>query len=212
MRDPSRKRALAAYRALSHGYDASSGRIHGIRRAAVDSLGLREGDVAFDVACGTGDTLVEIARRVGSSGRAIGIEQSADMAAQAREKVAASGFADRVTLLVTPVEEARLPARADALLFCYTHDVLQTPAAIDNLFRHAKPGARVAMAGVRLLPWWWGWPVNAVTLWRTRAYLTTFRGLRKPWAPVEARCREFGLEAHYHFGMSYRARGIVEGD
>ncbi len=207
--DPDRDRALAAYRHLAPGYDASCGPIRGIRADAVASLGHVPGEVVFDVGCGTGATLVELARLVGPAGRAVGIEQCPEMAGQARAKAEAAGIADRVTLVVAPVEQAVIAWRADALLFCYTQDVLQSAAAMSNLFRHVKPGSRVAVAGLRLQPWWWGWPLTAVALWRTRAYLTTFRGLSRPWMPVAGLCPDFRVQAHYHMGMSYRGTGTV---
>jgi hypothetical protein len=40
------------------------------------------------------------------------------------------------------------------VLFNYTHDVLRSPAALDRIFAHARPGARVALARVKQPPWW----------------------------------------------------------
>ena len=42
------------------------------------------------------------------------------------------------------VEEAEIEAAADAALFSFTHDVLQSPGAIANVVRHLRPGGRVA--------------------------------------------------------------------
>jgi ubiquinone/menaquinone biosynthesis C-methylase UbiE len=72
---PDRETALARYRALASGYDASCGRIVNIHRAAIDALELRGSETVFDVACGTGAALVELAERVGPAGTVVGIEQ-----------------------------------------------------------------------------------------------------------------------------------------
>lgn len=48
------------------------------------------------------------------------------------------------------VEQAKLPAAADAFLFSLTHDVLQMPEGLANLFGQAKPEARVAAFGPKL--------------------------------------------------------------
>lgn len=37
-----------------------------------------------------------------------------------------------------------------------------------------------------MLPWLWGWPVNAFNLYRARRYLTTYANLDRPWAVLEA--------------------------
>lgn len=203
--DPDRGRALAAYGELAGGYDASSHRITGIREAAVAALDLRPGETVFDVACGTGSTLALLCRRLGPEGRVLGIEQSPEMADLAQARLAGCGC--RGELARASVQEFATPLRADALLFTYTHDVLQSDEALDNLVRHAHPGCRVAVAGIRFLPWGWGFAVNAVTAWRTRRYLTTYRGLREPWRGLASRCREFRVVRSFHCGSSYLGVG-----
>ncbi len=69
---------------------------------------------------------------------------------------------------------------ADAVLFNFTHDVLQSPAALSRVFACVKPGARVAVSGSKLLPWWLA-PVNAVVRRMNAPYVTTFGGMRQPW-------------------------------
>jgi len=207
---PDRDAALARYRELASRYDSTCDGIIAIRRAAIDALGLRGGETVFDVACGTGATLVELAERVGSAGTVIGVEQCPEMAAVARMRVADAGILARVVLQVAAVEEAPFAARADALLFCYTHDVLQNPRAVAHLTRHAKPGARVAVVGIRFLPWWWGAPINLYTAFDIRHHVTTYRGLRDPCEALRRYCSDLRLVRSYHAGTSYLAVGTVD--
>jgi ubiquinone/menaquinone biosynthesis C-methylase UbiE len=144
----------------------------------------------FDIACGTGPMLPLLACSVGSSGRVVGVELSPEMAALARSRVDEFPLGDRVRVAQCPVEQFESEDRADALLFCYAHDVLQSPAAIDRLLALSKPGARVAMVGMKTLPWLWGWPVNCFNLYRARRYLTTFAGLDRPWRLLDQRGAE----------------------
>ena len=51
-KNPDRQQALASYRDLAQGYEATCTRIQGIRAAAIALLALCEGDTVFDVACG----------------------------------------------------------------------------------------------------------------------------------------------------------------
>lgn len=204
---PDRGVALERYRALAREYDESCRLIEGLRLAAVDALELRPGDTVIDVGCGTGAVLAELLRRVGEHGRVIGIEQSPEMAQQAAARLAAARLPGNAELLVAPVENARPSTPADALLLCYTHDVLQSPYALDNLLAHARPGARIAVLGLCLLPWWWGGPINLWKLWRGRCYLTTYRGLRAPWAMLGGRLEEFRIVERFHLGTSYLAVG-----
>ena len=205
-RAPDPSLSVANYRELAEGYDASCRFITRIRRLAVDALGLRQGDVVFDVACGTGELLPLLAGRVGPRGRVVGIEHSPEMTALARERIAGIGFSN-IAIVEAAAQDAAVDLRADALLFCFTHDVLQSPAAVHNLFRIAKPGARVAAVGAKLIGRWWSPPIDAWTRFRARDYLTTYRGLDQPWAPLERYCADLAVVRTFHAGTSYLAAG-----
>jgi demethylmenaquinone methyltransferase / 2-methoxy-6-polyprenyl-1,4-benzoquinol methylase len=56
------------------------------RRRAVRLTGVRPGDAALDVCCGTGDFAVELRRFVGPSGRVVGLDFAPEMLAVARAK------------------------------------------------------------------------------------------------------------------------------
>lgn len=202
---PDRAVALARYARLAGRYEATTTRIRHVRQRVIELLDLRSGETVFDVACGAGAILSTLACHVGPRGCVVGIEQSPEMAAQAR--VSAHG-ALNVQVLCNPVESFSSPRPADALVLCYTHDVLQNPQALANLFAQARPGARVAVAGMCLLPWW-GAPVNAWVLWGARHYLTTWHGLRKPWSSLAAWCPDLRIVDRCHGGTGYLAVGTV---
>ena len=206
---PDRTLSISRYKELADGYDVSCRFIGEIRAAAIQALRLTDGDVVFDVACGTGKTLCEMATKIGACGQAIGIEHSPEMAAIARRRVATAQLSDRVTLMQSSAEEAELPRQASAILFCYTHDVLQSAVALDNIFRHAADGAHVAVVGNRLQSWWWAAPLNLWVCCRGWRYLTTFRGFRQPWRGLLAYCPDLRVVKTFHLGMSYLAVGRV---
>jgi len=114
---PDRGAALENYQWLADRYDAACRPIERLRLAAIDTLALQPGETVYDVACGTGAVLSELARRVGAGGRVVGIEQSADMARAVTARFPAAALPANVELRVCPVEEARLSSPADALLF-----------------------------------------------------------------------------------------------
>ena len=201
---PDREASLRNYARHAPIYDDTCHRILGIRADAIEALALRPGDVVIDVACGTGATLAALAERVGPAGRVIGIEHSPEMAAIARERAAAN-----TQVLVSAIEDVQLPTRADAMLLSYTHDVLQSPAAVRRVAQLGMPGCRLAVAGIRFLPWWYGWPVNLVMALRSRAYITTYSGLRRPWALLERHCDDFRMVRTYHAGSSYLGVGTL---
>jgi ubiquinone/menaquinone biosynthesis C-methylase UbiE len=203
MSEPDPRRAVAQYRRHAAGYDASARRTMALRRRAIDWLGLSPGERVLDVACGTGLSLPLLAERVGAAGRVVGVELSPEMIHQARERVAQARLA-QVDLVEAPVQDAPLEGLFDAVLFNYTHDVLQSPRALANIFAHVRPGARVVAAGVKHPPAWL-FPLRWLRLWKARHYLTTYRGLARPWAPLEPYVE--GMEVHpVLFGTNYLAR------
>ena len=67
----------------------SAGRDGRWRRLGVTLAGVRAGDAALDVCCGTGDFAIELRRTVGPSGRVVGLDFSAQMLDLAARKSAA---------------------------------------------------------------------------------------------------------------------------
>jgi SAM-dependent methyltransferase len=204
-RHPDRAVSLQRYARLAAHYDGATSRVREVRRCVIDRLALQAGETVFDVACGAGAMLAEMAARVGPHGRAIAIEHSPPMAALARE--ATVGMA-QTELHVCSVEDFVASRPADALVFVYAHDVQQNPAALANVFAQARPGARVVAAGLCLLPWW-GLPINAWVLWGARRYLTTWHGLRCPWQLLLAWCPDLRIVQRFHNGTTYVATGTV---
>jgi len=82
--------ALQRYRGLARGYDAVTRRIGRKRQQAIELLQLQPGETVLDAACGTGSAPGQLQHAVGPGGRVVGVEQSPEMIAIAREKCAAS--------------------------------------------------------------------------------------------------------------------------
>ncbi|MDA0338359.1 MAG: methyltransferase domain-containing protein [Proteobacteria bacterium] len=57
-------------------------------RATIERLGIKSGEVVLDIGCGCGDTTIDLARRVGAKGEAIGVDISEPMLARAEEAAA----------------------------------------------------------------------------------------------------------------------------
>lgn len=201
--DPDPRRVIEKYRRHAAGYDASARRTQGIRERCIGLLALRPGERVLDVACGTGLSFARLVQGVGAGGEVVGVEVSPEMLALARARVAQAGWAN-VRLVQASMEEAPLEGLFDAVLFHYTHDVLQTPRALDNIFAHASTGARVALAGVKHPPAWL-FPLRLLRWWKARPYVTTFRGLDRPWAPLEPYVEGIAVQPAM-LGTNYLAR------
>jgi ubiquinone/menaquinone biosynthesis C-methylase UbiE len=203
---PDAATARAQYRRAAPGYDRHMRRFARWQRLAVERLELTAGETVIDVACGTGLNFPLIEDSIEARGRIIGIDLSAEMLAQARERVDSSGW-ENVTLIEAAVEEAKIDAVADAALFSFTHDVLQSPRAVANVVAHLTPGARVASVGAKLAASW-NLPVNFVVRRAARPYISTFRNLDAPWRELERHVDDLRIE-QLALGGAYVAWGQV---
>ncbi|MDO9481328.1 MAG: methyltransferase domain-containing protein [Hydrogenophaga sp.] len=201
--------SIELYRSKAAGYDASAEFTMPLRRRTIALLQLQPGQTVLDVGAGTGLSYALLRDAVGETGQVLAFEQSPEMFALAHQRVQAARWAN-VWHANAPAETVQLPALADAVLFNYTHDICRTPEAVANILRQVKPGARVAMAGIKFFPWWTG-PLNIVAWLKNRPYNAKAADLWEPWSHVAARCDPFRWNST-QWGMGYIASGIYRGD
>jgi len=196
------------YRELALRYDARTHRIDEIRNRAIDALAIRSGDVVLDAGCGTGWCLPRLIERVGEAGSVIAFDPSPEMLAIARERL--NGNASQAHLLEAPAQSVRVTSAPDAILFSFTHDLISSPEALDNVLKQARPGARVSATGTKFFsPWLF--PANWYLRYSHRGYLTNWDLLHRPWSLLSERLDEFRvatgpLTQHYIATGRVRAR------
>lgn len=200
--------SIQRYRARAAGYDDSAQYTMPLRMRTIDLLRLQPGDVVLDVGAGTGLSYAPLLERVGPTGRVLAFEQSPDMFAHAAAR--AEALADpRLWQVNAPAETVQLPQPVDAILFNYVHDISRTPAAVANILRQARPGARIAIAGMKFFPWWTG-PLNLLAWLKNRPYNAKAADLWRPWDLIEPHCDGFSRSATMG-GMGYIAHGTLKG-
>ena len=202
--------SIDKYRIRADGYDDSARLTMPLRERTIDLLHLRPGDVVLDVGSGTGLSYPLLLDAVGAAGRVLAFEQSPQMFARAQARCAREVDANRVWHQCISAENVVLPESADAVLFNYVHDVLRTPAAVANIMRQLKPGARVAIAGMKFFPWWTG-PLNLLAWAKNRPYNARAAELWSPWDIIETYCTQLQKQST-QFGMGYMAHGTVRRD
>jgi ubiquinone/menaquinone biosynthesis C-methylase UbiE len=184
-------RAVEHYRDLAPRYDHYTRRINAIRVRTIGALHLAVGETVVDAGCGTGWCLPHLAAGVGPSGRVIAFDPSPDMLEQARARF--PGTTASMELIPATGEDVVLPARADAILFSYTHDLIRSREALRNLFGQAKPGARVAATSTKLYAPWMI-PANWYLRYSHRAYITNFESFDAPWSLLAEMLDGFRVE------------------
>jgi len=114
------------------------------RRFLVSRIEAGPGDTVLDVATGTGAVAIEIARR--TEAHVVGLDQSPEMLAHARERIDRAGLGDRIELFEGRAEDLPFADGSFAALsFTYLLRYVADPAAtMRELARVVRPGGVVA--------------------------------------------------------------------
>jgi len=148
--DEKKRRVRGVFDSVASRYDlmndVMSGGMHRLwKRFTIAKSGLRPGQQALDVAAGSGDLALGLARRVGRSGRVIVTDINAAMLAEGRNRLLNAGIAGNAQYVLADAEA--LPF-ADASFHCVTigfglRNVTDKDAALASLYRVLKPGGRL---------------------------------------------------------------------
>jgi len=117
------------------------------RDAYLGLLAITAGDHVLDVGCGSGAVTRDIARRIGSRGRAVGLDPSSELLAIARELAREAGVADCLEFCEGDVLRLPFPDRSFDVVLCVTvlSHVPHGEAAIPELARVLRPGGRLGI-------------------------------------------------------------------
>lgn len=112
---------------------------------AAGQSGLRRGDSVLDVAAGSGDMAMRLARQVGRDGRVVLSDVNEAMLQQGRDKMIDAGFAGNIEYALGDAED--LPFAGDSFhCVCIAfglRNVTRIEAALASMFRVLMPGGRL---------------------------------------------------------------------
>jgi demethylmenaquinone methyltransferase / 2-methoxy-6-polyprenyl-1,4-benzoquinol methylase len=115
------------------------------RRHAAAALGPSHGQRILDLATGTGDLAIEVART--PSTVVVGLDPSSRMLDLAKKKVARAGLADRIALMLGDAQALPFgPCEFDGACMAFgIRNVPDRAMALREIARVVKPGGRVAI-------------------------------------------------------------------
>jgi len=116
-----------------------------VKRRTFELLDVHEGDCVLDVGCGTGDDVLALAQMVGRAGRAVGVDNSATMIAEAWKRAQGTDL----PAAYYQGDARRLDFPDETFDGCRTERVLQhlddPRRAVAEMIRVARSGARIIM-------------------------------------------------------------------
>ena len=115
------------------------------KRLLMDETGLKAGEKALDVAGGTADIAMLMAKKTGPAGRVVVYDINADMLRCGREKTVDAGFLNNINFARGDAEDISF---ADNSFHCATigfgiRNVTRIEKAFQEMTRVVKPGGRV---------------------------------------------------------------------
>jgi demethylmenaquinone methyltransferase/2-methoxy-6-polyprenyl-1,4-benzoquinol methylase len=125
----------------------TAGMHHRWRTRAADLAELPDDGKALDVATGTGDLALELARRLGPAGEVIGVDFSARMLELARSKAAAAAVSGQVRFEIANALELPYPDdQFDAATVGFgARNFASLEQGLSEMVRVVKPGGRLVV-------------------------------------------------------------------
>jgi len=122
------------------------GRENRLRRRAVESLELSEGDTVLDLACGSGANFGLLRRAVGDEGRVVGVDYSEGMLRRARKRAKKRGWGNVELVRGDAARNAFRDGAFDGAVCTMSMSAIPDhESAMRNAHRSLKPGARLAV-------------------------------------------------------------------
>jgi ubiquinone/menaquinone biosynthesis C-methylase UbiE len=124
-----------------------------VTNVSLDAAALKTGEHVIDIGCGTGDTLLAIAKLVGSSGAVLGVDVSVPMLDFAKDRAAEARLSNATFALADAASYAFEPRWADLVYSRFGVMFFEDPTrAFTNIRAGMKAGGRLLLVCFRSMP------------------------------------------------------------
>ena len=178
----------------------------GLRRSAVEHLGLHAGARVLEIGCGTGIALAYLSDAVGLTGRVYGVDLSPGMLQRARTRCA-SERRRNVALYECDAADFVTPEPLDGVLFCLSYNTMpHHRAVLRRAWKALRPGGGLVIMDARL-------PSGRAAKWLLPFSLWLMKHtmlgnpLIQPWRELAALSGDVEMRK-YLFGSYYICRAV----
>lgn len=141
------------YDRISGAYDfIADSSEHKAREMGQNALHLQPGARVLEIGFGTGNSLIDLAKLVGPTGKAVGVDISPGMKKVAAEKIAKAGLTDQIELHIGDARNLDFPADSfDAAFMSFTlelFDFNDIPVVLGEILKALKPGGKIGVVSM----------------------------------------------------------------
>jgi ubiquinone/menaquinone biosynthesis C-methylase UbiE len=149
----SKSEARVIYDRMSGCYDfLAGGSEERFKEQGLRMLNVRAGESVLEIGFGTGRSLLELARSVGTSGKVYGVDISPGMGRRAQSVLRKAGLADRVELKIGDAAALPFPSESmDAVFISFTLELFDTPeisVVVAECRRVLRPGGLLCVVSM----------------------------------------------------------------
>jgi ubiquinone/menaquinone biosynthesis C-methylase UbiE len=150
---PTREETRHNYDRLSWSYDFLAGTFENRHKdKALDLLAIRAGEAVLEIGPGTGYALARLARAVGETGKAYGLELSSRMLERARDRINDAGLENRVGLVQGDAADLPFPDETfDAVFASFVLELFsptEVPRVLAECRRVLRPQGRIGVVSL----------------------------------------------------------------
>lgn len=201
------------YQKRAENYDISANlyyligiREHAYRKKAVDALKLERGDTVVEIGCGTGLNFRLLRERVGSEGKIIGVDLTANMLSAANKRIERHNWSN-IELVQSDAAAYDFPDRSDGIISTFAITLIpEYDKIIKKGAAALSPGKRLVLLDFKMPDSWPMWLIKFFVIITRPFGVTLDLADRHPWESID-QCLDLVEFSTKYFGGIYIAAG-----